>query len=133
MKGLAASVADLHHISLNLRIHDDQSDTDKDVAIPSSLIRHIEFILTTMAQGKGIEMITLEDKLSTQQAADMLGVSRPFVVKLLEEGQIPFEKVGTHRRIQLSDLKAYEQKQEAIRSQQLDFLARQAQDLNLGY
>ncbi|MBO9573459.1 MAG: helix-turn-helix domain-containing protein, partial [Chitinophagaceae bacterium] len=83
--------------------------------------------------GKGLEMIPLEENLSTQEAADLLNVSRPFLIKLLEEGKIPFQKVGTHRRVKLSDVQEYDRKQQIIREQQLEFLTNQAQDLNLGY
>ena len=63
----------------------------------------------------------------------MLNVSRPHIVKLLEEGVIPFKKVGSHRRILLDDLLTYEAQHKANRKANLRFLAEQAQDLNLGY
>jgi excisionase family DNA binding protein len=71
--------------------------------------------------------------ISTQQAADLLGVSRPHIVSLLEKGDIPFLKVGTHRRIHLKDLIAYDKKIKKSRADKLDFLAAQAQELNMGY
>jgi excisionase family DNA binding protein len=86
-----------------------------------------------MAEGKAVQVSPVEAELSTQEAADMLGVSRPFLVKLLEQGKIPFKKVGSHRRIELKNLQAYERKQKAIREKNLAFLAKQAQDLNPGY
>lgn len=103
------------------------------VTLPEDIISHVTFFLETLAKGKGLELITLDEHLTTQQAADLLGVSRPFVVKLLVAHQIPFTTVGTHRRIRRSDLKEFEEKQEAIREEQLNFLAKQAQDLNMGY
>jgi excisionase family DNA binding protein len=63
----------------------------------------------------------------------MLNVSRPHLIKLLEEGQIPYKKVGSHRRIELKDILEYEDRQKKNRKTQLDFLAQQAQELNLGY
>jgi len=86
-----------------------------------------------MAEGKSNTLISSDAVLSTQQAADFLNVSRPHLVKLLEEGQIPFEKAGTHRRIELNNLVIYKKKMKATREENLDFLAKQAQDLNLGY
>ena len=79
-------------------------------------------------------VIILSDaSIGFQEAADYLEVSRPYVVRLLENGEIPFSKVGTHRRIKISDLVAYQKKMKATRRKQLNFLARQAQELNLGY
>ena len=72
-------------------------------------------------------------EVSTQQAAELLQVSRPYVVKLIEEGKLPHKKVGTHRRLLLEDVEVYKLQMEEIRKEQLDFLARQAQELNLGY
>ncbi|MBT1685017.1 excisionase family DNA-binding protein [Fulvivirgaceae bacterium PWU37] len=86
-----------------------------------------------MAEGKSITLIPSEAEVSTQQAADMLNVSRPHVVKLLEQGLIPYKKVGSHRRILLEDLVAYEAKQKDQRTASLKQLAQQAQDLSLGY
>lgn len=86
-----------------------------------------------MAEGKSLTLIPSDAELSTQQAADLLNVSRPHLVKLLEAGQIPFKKVGAHRRIELKDVLAYEEQQRAPRKDQLDFLSQQAQELNLGY
>jgi excisionase family DNA binding protein len=106
---------------------------EESLEVPGYVIRYLKFLLGNMAEGKALQISPVEAELSTQEAADMLGVSRPFLVKLLEQGKIPFKKVGTHRRIDLKDLQAYERKQKAIREKNLNFLAGQAQDLNLGY
>lgn len=74
-----------------------------------------------------------EIKVSTQEAADFLEISRSHVVRLLEKGDIPFTKAGTHRRIKMSDLIAYQKALKATRKRQLKFLAKQARDLNLDY
>lgn len=71
--------------------------------------------------------------ISIQQAADILNVSRPHVVKLLEEGIIPFKKVGSHRRMLLEDVLVYANHQKETRKENLQFLTQQAQELNLGY
>lgn len=88
-----------------------------------------------MADGNSIALLLSDNKteISTQQAAELLGTSRPYIVSLLEKGEIPFTKVGTHRRIQLKDLIAYKQKIKKNRADKLGFLAAQAQDLNMGY
>ncbi|MES2330529.1 MAG: helix-turn-helix domain-containing protein [Bacteroidota bacterium] len=102
-------------------------------AVPKRMLKYLESMLSSMADGKGFRLILEDENLSTQEAADMLNVSRPHLVKLLEQGDIPFQKVGKHRRVKLTDLQEYERKLQTVRNNQLDFLARQGQDLNMGY
>ena len=71
--------------------------------------------------------------MTTSEAAKLLKVSRPFLVKLLKEKQIPFRKVGSHRRILIKDILAYQKKMEVTTAENLAFLTQQAQELNLGY
>lgn len=113
--------------SVNIRIN------NADIAIPNQAFSLLSDILSNMAEGKPVSVIPVESQITTQEAADRLQVSRPFVVKLLETGEIPFSKVGSHRRILLKDIQEYEQKQQDIRKQQLAFLSKQAQNLNMGY
>jgi len=103
------------------------------VEIPVSAFRFLKFILNNMAQGKAISLVPEESELSTQQAADLLNVSRPHIVKLLEEGKIPYSKAGSHRRIRLEDLQEYARSMKMDRSEALDKLAKEAQELDLGY
>jgi excisionase family DNA binding protein len=86
-----------------------------------------------MAKRKIISPMPSNAEVSTHQAADMLHVSRPHIVNLLEQGSIPFKKVGSHRRILLKDLLNYNQELIQQREKNLQFLAQQAQELNLGY
>ncbi|HET6255358.1 MAG TPA: helix-turn-helix domain-containing protein [Puia sp.] len=101
--------------------------------IPTKAFDLLVNILRNMADGKSITLLPSDAALSTQQAADMLNVSRPHLVKLLEGGLIPYIKVGSHRRIAMQDIVAYEQKIKKTQADELNFLAQQAQDLNLGY
>lgn len=115
--------------SVELRL----SEYDEVITIPGKALELLEFILASMAQGKAVSLVPSDSELSTQQAADMLNVSRPHLVKLLEQGLIPFKKVGSHRRVQLEHLLRYEQQRAGQQQQHLQFLAQQAQELNLGY
>ena len=114
---------------INIRIQ----ESGTDITIPRKALELLQFILSSMAQGKAVSLIPSDSEVTTQQAADMLNVSRPHLVKLLEQGALPFKKVGSHRRILLEDLLAYEAKQAKQREHQLQLLAAQAQELNLGY
>ncbi len=101
--------------------------------LPRKAISLLSTIISNMAAGKSMAIILSDTAVGTQEAADYLEVSRPYVVRLLEKGEIPFSKVGSHRRIKVSDLVTYQKKMKTIRRKQLNFLARQAQDLHLGY
>jgi excisionase family DNA binding protein len=108
-------------------------DGEADVTVPVSAIHMLVDILNQMAQGNAVSLVPIHAELTTQQAADLLNVSRPFLVKQLEAGAIPFYKVGRHRRVRFSDLMAYRNQLEQRSSEAADALAAQAQDMGLGY
>ena len=127
--------------SATYKVHSAQSrgvkiniqETGETITIPKNALLFLSDILQNMAEGKTISIIPSDSELSTQQAADMLNVSRPHLVKVLESGLLPFTKVGSHRRISLNDLFSFQENSKKNRTKQLNFLAKQAQELNLGY
>lgn len=104
-----------------------------DIELPAAAVQLLVHLLTQMAEGNAITLMPIHAELTTQQAADVLNVSRPFLVDQLENGLIPFRKVGSHRRLRLKDVLAYKQSMDRNRRQALDELAAQAQELNMGY
>lgn len=108
-------------------------DGKEDITVPVSAMRMLVNILAHMAEGEAMTLIPQDAELSTQQAADFLNVSRPFFIKLLEEGKLAFHKVGSHRRVYFRDLVTFKEQSMGERRKALDELAAQAQELKMGY
>ena len=111
------------------RVHMD----GEDMVLPRQAIDLLRTILSEMSQGNGITVLPVHAQLTTQEAANLLNVSRPYLVKLLEDGVLPFTKVGTHRRIAFADVLNYKRQQDQSADEAMQELADQAQDLGLGY
>jgi excisionase family DNA binding protein len=108
-------------------------ESDEVVSIPLKALKLLKLIISNMAQGRSVALMPTDAEITTQQAAEILNVSRPHVIKLLEKGEIPYRKVGSHRRILLQDILDYESRFRSERRKKLDYLAKEAQKLNLGY
>jgi excisionase family DNA binding protein len=118
--------------TVHLRVKSDD-EAEESVAIPLSAFRLLTDILTEMAKGNAITIIPIHAELTTQQAADLLNVSRPFLVEQLETGNIPFRKVGKHRRVLFTDLMNYKHAMDRNRLKALEKLSAADQELGLGY
>jgi excisionase family DNA binding protein len=116
---------------LTMRVID--AEHDQRIELPAGAVTLLMDILGAMASGQGITLITENAELTTVQAADILNVSRPFLVKLLEDGQIPYRKVGKDRRIRMEDVMSYKQTNDQEREDVLDQLVADAQDQGIGY
>lgn len=103
------------------------------VELPTSALRLLVDILSELAEGNAVKVVPIHAELTTQEAADMLNVSRPHLVKLLENGALAFRKTGKHRRIRFADLMVFKTEQDRASAQAMEALAKQAQELQLGY
>ena len=101
--------------------------------LPTSALRLLVNILAEYAEGNTVKVVPVHAELTTQEAADMLNVSRHHLVKLLEEGALPFHKAGKHRRVRLADLLKFKAQREQASEEAMAALAKQAQELDLGY
>jgi len=110
---------------------EDQKEVD--VVIPVSALKLLVTLLAEMAQGNAVTILPLNAELTTQQAADLLNVSRPYFIKLLNEKKIPFKKVGRHRRVAARDVIAFKQLQKKKSEDAMYVLSSEAQKLKLGY
>lgn len=101
------------------------------VNIPAPAFRMLVDVLEGLSRGGAVTVARYDKELTTQQAAEFLGVSRPYFVKLLERGEISYRKVGTHRRVYLRDLEEYRRRDDARRDQAFRELSQLSDELGL--
>lgn len=114
-----------------LRLCADDARSEIQIVVPSFVLSFLIDILAQAANGNAVTVTPVLAELTTQQAADCLNVSRPYLVKLLEDRKIPYRLVGNRRKVLLTDLLTYKRKDDEYRRSIADELAREAQDLGL--
>lgn len=103
------------------------------VAIPQGVLRVLARVAHEMAKGNGVAVVPVHHELTTHEAAALLHVSRPHLIRMLDEGRVPFRRVGTHRRIRFDDVTGYRAREEARREALLARIAQESQDLGLEF
>lgn len=116
--------------ALPIRVLED--DGEVQIELPPALGQLMLDLLAHVARGEMVTFVPYGAVLSTQKAADLLNISRPFLTKLLESGEIPFHRVGSHRRIQVTDLLNYKARRDSERTNALDELQRLGQEYDAG-
>ena len=118
-----------HPLTLRVRA----AGGEETLELPAGAVKLLQAILEDMASGQAVMIVPQNAELTTQQAADFLNVSRPFLVGLLEQKKLPFRLVGTHRRVRFEDVLRFKENIDTQRRKVLDRLTAEAQDLKMGY
>lgn len=108
-----------------------QTDSGATFSLPPNAINVLKDLLKEIAKGNSISITSVNAQLTTHQAADLLNVSRPYLIKLLDQNQIPYRKVGTHRRIPLQALMEYKAKEDEKVNRALDEMVSISENLGL--
>ena len=119
------------HTREPLRVRLLDGEGDETVRLPAAAVSMLVHILEEMARGNAVTLIPVHTELTTQEAADLLNISRPSLIQLLDEGNIPYRKVGTHRRIRFEAVMAYKRRADAERKAALADLAAYDQELGI--
>lgn len=115
----------------NIHLVVDDEHGREDLSVPRGAVELLARILAHMASGKGVSVVPSNAELTTQQAADMLNVSRPFLIGLLEAGEIDYRKVGTHRRVRAESLLNYMRHDDQRRRDAAEELTALTQEMGL--
>lgn len=109
----------------------EQDGTEQPIAIPAAAYRLLVDVLTQMSEGNAVTLVPIHAELTTQEAADLLNVSRPYLIKQIEAGELSCHKIGRHRRIRFNDLMAYKKRIDRTHAQALDDLVAQSESMGL--
>ncbi|MDR0945870.1 MAG: helix-turn-helix domain-containing protein [Bifidobacteriaceae bacterium] len=115
---------------LRLRLVRDGTD-EEDLVLPNAAVDALADVLKTIAHGESARVVPIRAELTTQQAADILGVSRPYLIKLLNAGDIEFRNVGTHRRVSASSLQKFKRADDAKRHDFAALLSSETYEMGL--
>jgi excisionase family DNA binding protein len=129
----------LHRVNRYLATHADErairvvvgGDPDDTLSLPRGAVELLARVLAHMAAGRGVSVVPAHAELTTQKAADLLNVSRPYLIGLLDAGKIEYRKVGKHRRVRVDSLLNYKRQDDQKRRQAADELAELNQDMGL--
>ena len=125
---LASYIRDSDPIELKIP---DLPSAEGTLRLPVSAVRLLVRILEEMARGNAVTLIPVHAELTTQEAAEMLNISRPSLIQLLDEGKIDYRRVGTHRRVRFEGLMKYKRGAEAARKAALEELAAYDQEIGI--
>lgn len=125
-----AKYSDAQSVKLSVVSGNGEQD---ELVLPGQAVQLLLDALSEMSKGNAVQLLPHNQEMSTQEAANMLNVSRPYLVQLLEGGEIPFHKVGTHRRVYLNDILQYKQQVDQKRAEALDELTALSQSEGMGY
>ncbi|MBU9559309.1 helix-turn-helix domain-containing protein [Burkholderia multivorans] len=115
-----------------IQIFDDENRAHQ-AELPTSALRLLVDILAELADGNAVKVVPVHAELTTQEAADLLNVSRPHLIKLLESNALPYHRTGKHRRVRFSDLMRYKAERDQESADAMEELSKQAQALRMGY
>ena len=118
------------HVQL---VSEDTAEEPTSIVVPAVAFRFFLDVLAELANGNAVTVTPVHAELTSQQAADLLNVSRPYLIKLLDEEQIPYRRVGNRRKIRLTDLLEYKKRDEARRREIADRITGEAELIGLEY
>ena len=129
---LRAALRDIRQRHGRVVLADEEGDV-KPIVLPDSIVELLARLFASLSRGEALLLSPAQKQLTTHQAAKFLGVSRQYLCRLLDQGRLPYTRVGTHRRIRLIDLLRYREEHHRARQQSLDELTRLTEDSGLEY